>query len=89
MLSGLGTAGQSFQPLAVGAAARLPAQYADSCDRRLCLATAAGRNWKMQKPMPLLLHADDLAILSTRLEELRHMLDALQEYSKRGASWGS
>ena len=52
-----------------------------------CLAayrfTAAGRKWKMQKPVPLLLYADDLAILSTRPEGLQRMLDALQDFSKK------
>ena len=45
--------------------------------------TAAGREWKMQKPVPLLLYADDLAILSTRAEGLQSMLDALQNFSKK------
>ena len=45
--------------------------------------TAAGREWKMQKPVPLLLYADDLAILSTRAEGLQNMLDALQVFSKK------
>ena len=45
--------------------------------------TAAGRKWKMQKPVPLLLYADDLAILSTRSEGLQRMLDALQDFSKK------
>ena len=37
----------------------------------------------MQKPVPLLLYADDLAILSTRAEGLQSMLDALQDFSKK------
>ena len=37
----------------------------------------------MQKPVPLLLYADDLAILSTRPEGLQRMLDALQDFSKK------
>ena len=37
----------------------------------------------MQKPVPLLLYADDLAILSTRAEGLQNMLDALQVFSKK------
>ena len=37
----------------------------------------------MQKPVPLLLYADDLAILSTRAERLQSMLDALQDFSKK------
>ena len=37
----------------------------------------------MQKPVPLLLHADDLAILSTKPEGLQRMLDALQDFSKK------
>ena len=45
--------------------------------------TAAGRKWKMQKPVPLLLYADDLAILSTRPEGLQPMPDALQDFSKK------
>ena len=45
--------------------------------------TAAGREWKMQKPVPLLLYADDLAILGTRAEGLQNMLDALQDFSKK------
>ena len=36
----------------------------------------------MQKPVPLLLYADDLAILSTRAEGLQSMLNALQDFSK-------
>ena len=45
--------------------------------------TAADREWNMQKPVPLLLYADDLAILSTRAEGLQSMLDALQDFSKK------
>ena len=37
----------------------------------------------MQKPLPLLLYADDLAILGTRAEGLQNMLDALQDFSKK------
>ena len=37
----------------------------------------------MQKHVPLLLYADDLALLSTRAEGLQSMLDALQDFSKR------
>ena len=45
--------------------------------------TAAGSKWPMSKPVPLLLYADDLAILSTRAEGLQSMLDALQDFSKK------
>ena len=45
--------------------------------------TAAGSKWLMQKPVPLLLYADDLAILSTRAEGLQSMLDALQDFSQK------
>ena len=44
--------------------------------------TAAGRNWKMQKPVLLLLYAGDLAILKTRPEGLQRMLDVLQDFNK-------
>ena len=37
----------------------------------------------MSKPVPLLLYADDLAILSTRAEGLQNMLDALQDFSQK------
>ena len=37
----------------------------------------------MQKHVPLLLYADDLAVLSTRAEGLQSMLDALQDFSKK------
>ena len=45
--------------------------------------TAAGSKWPMSKPVPLLLYADDLAILSTRAEGLQSMLDALQDFSQK------